>query len=214
MSIYTNNIYHRKIWESNLGPIPKDSDGRSYEIHHIDGNHFNNDINNLKCISIQEHYNIHYSQGDYKACLIMANRMKISPQEKSRLAVLSNTGSNNPSYGKYWWTDGESEIKAEIQPGPEWRRGRCFSEIHKQKFSKRSKKGENNPSFGIYWWTNGTDSVKSDICPDGWYRGQGSKPKTTNKGNTGKFWWTNGVKNKATMECPGPEWRRGRIFKS
>lgn len=58
-----SNIY-RKIWESYYGPIPTDSNGRSYEIHHIDGNRNNNDISNLKCLSIKEHYNVHYQQQD------------------------------------------------------------------------------------------------------------------------------------------------------
>ena len=41
---------YRKIWESYYGPIPKDENGISYEIHHIDGNRDNNDINNLKLV--------------------------------------------------------------------------------------------------------------------------------------------------------------------
>ena len=39
---------YRKLWESHNGPIPKDNEGRSYEIHHVDGNHQNNVIENLK----------------------------------------------------------------------------------------------------------------------------------------------------------------------
>lgn len=85
MNIYSKNSY-RKIYESFYGPIPKDSNGRSYEIHHIDGDHSNNNINNLKAVTIEEHYDIHYSQGDWAACLIMSERMKISPKEKSELA--------------------------------------------------------------------------------------------------------------------------------
>ena len=50
---------HRKIYERYNGSIP---DG--YEIHHIDGNHKNNDPKNLKAVTMQEHYNIHYQQGD------------------------------------------------------------------------------------------------------------------------------------------------------
>lgn len=68
---------YRKIWESHNGPIPKDKDGRSYEIHHIDGNHQNNDINNLRLATIQEHYDIHFSQGDYGACLAIIMRMSV-----------------------------------------------------------------------------------------------------------------------------------------
>jgi len=66
---------YRKIWESKNGPIPKDSEGRSYEIHHIDGDHSNNNINNLELVTIQKHYDIHHSQGDYGACLAIIMRM-------------------------------------------------------------------------------------------------------------------------------------------
>lgn len=81
---------YRKIWVSYNGEIPKDSQGRSYEIHHIDGNRKNNNISNLKCVSIEEHYNIHYSQEDWGACAKIANRMKDSPQLLSELASLHN----------------------------------------------------------------------------------------------------------------------------
>ena len=77
---------HRKIWQQHHGPIPKDSDGRSMEIHHIDGDHSNNNISNLKLVTIDEHYRIHYDQGDYGACVIMSHRMKLSPQEISNLS--------------------------------------------------------------------------------------------------------------------------------
>lgn len=81
-----DDYHYRKIYEQNYGPIPVDFDGRTYEIHHIDGNANNNEPSNLIAVSIQEHYNIHYKQGDYSACLIMSERMKISPEEKSELA--------------------------------------------------------------------------------------------------------------------------------
>jgi hypothetical protein len=77
---------HRKIWQQHHGPIPRDSSGRSMEIHHIDGDHSNNDISNLRLVTIQEHYQIHLNQGDWNACLRMSYRMGISPEEKSELA--------------------------------------------------------------------------------------------------------------------------------
>ena len=77
---------HRLIWESVNGSIPKDNNGRSYEIHHIDGNHTNNDISNLKLVTIQEHYDIHFSQEDWHACKLIALRMNIDPEEISRLS--------------------------------------------------------------------------------------------------------------------------------
>ena len=87
MTIYSGSNY-RKVYESYYGPIPKDKDGRSYEIHHIDGNHSNINISNLKCVTIQEHYDIHLAQGDWAACVIMGARMKISSEEISRLSSL------------------------------------------------------------------------------------------------------------------------------
>ena len=109
----SNNIYkstnYRKIYEQYYGPIPKDETGRTYEIHHIDGNRLNNDIANLQCVTIQEHYNIHYNNGDYAACILIANSMKLSAKEKSKLMTLENqkrikhgthnfVGSSNPSH--------------------------------------------------------------------------------------------------------------------
>jgi len=82
---------YRKIWKENFGTIPKDEFGRSYEIHHIDGNRNNNNITNLKCVSIQEHYDIHFSQGDYGACAKIAQRMKMPLEILSELASKHNT---------------------------------------------------------------------------------------------------------------------------
>jgi hypothetical protein len=94
MCIYCGTKHHRKIYREHFGPIPKDSDGRSYEIHHIDGNHNNNELSNLKCVSIQEHYDIHYAQGDWAACLRMKHRMSLSVEETSRLASLAAKKAN------------------------------------------------------------------------------------------------------------------------
>lgn len=77
---------YRKIWTEHFGPIPFDEDGRRCEIHHMDGDSSNNDISNLICLTIDEHYEIHYWQEDWAACLTMTKRMKITPEEKSELA--------------------------------------------------------------------------------------------------------------------------------
>ena len=80
---------HRLVWESVFGPIPKDEQNRSYEIHHIDGNHNNNKISNLQLVTIQEHYDIHFSQQDWNACRLIALRMNLNPSEISRLSSLA-----------------------------------------------------------------------------------------------------------------------------
>jgi hypothetical protein len=82
--IYTEN--YRRIWESHYGTIPKDDDGRTYEIHHIDGDSRNNDISNLKCVSIKDHYDIHHTQGDWWSCYLIAQRMDVDPKVLSDLS--------------------------------------------------------------------------------------------------------------------------------
>lgn len=80
MTIYSGNNY-RKIYERHHGPIPFDEKGRRNEIHHIDGNRMNNEITNLKCVSMEEHYDIHYSQGDWVACTRIAAKMHLTTAE-------------------------------------------------------------------------------------------------------------------------------------
>lgn len=92
MSIYQQNRssrIHRVIYEQHHGPIPKEENGRSYDIHHIDGNHLNNDPLNLKAVTLQEHYDIHYSQGDWGACRMIALRLNKSADDIANLSKAS-----------------------------------------------------------------------------------------------------------------------------
>lgn len=114
---------YRKIWEQNFGEIPKDSEGRSYEIHHKDGNRENNNTDNLICISIQEHYDIHYNQGDYGACVMIAKRMSLPSDHLSKI----QTGVKRPGVGG---------VKKGTIP---WNKGRTG---YKLKFTEEGKKSK------------------------------------------------------------------------
>lgn len=78
----TSMSIYRRLYEQAHGPIPK-----GYHIHHKDGNHSNNDLSNLIAITAKEHYDIHFSQGDYGACWAMyrTGHMTLSPEERSLL---------------------------------------------------------------------------------------------------------------------------------
>jgi hypothetical protein len=86
---------YRKVWKEHYGEIPKDIDERSYEIHHVDGNKENNNIENLICVSIQKHYDIHYKQGDYGACVMIDKRMNLPSDHLSKI----QTGVKRPGIG-------------------------------------------------------------------------------------------------------------------
>lgn len=89
MCIYCGTKHYRKIYENHHGSIPRDEDGRSYDIHHIDGDHSNNDPSNLMSVSIQQHYDIHYAQEDWIACHRLGTKMKLSPELLSLLSRLN-----------------------------------------------------------------------------------------------------------------------------
>lgn len=86
MCKYCGTTKYRKIYENHHGPIPKDQDGRTYEIHHLDRNHSNNHPDNLTALSIQEHYDIHYNHGDWASCLLISRAMNISTEQKAELS--------------------------------------------------------------------------------------------------------------------------------
>jgi len=81
---------HRRIYED-YHNVRLTSD---IEIHHIDGNHYNNDITNLMAVTIKEHFEIHLKQGDYAAAFIISHRLGVSAEEKSRLASLAASKAN------------------------------------------------------------------------------------------------------------------------
>lgn len=89
MCIYCGTTKYRKIYENHFGKIPTDLTGRVYDIHHVDGDHSNNHFSNLIAVTIAEHYQIHYDQGDFGACFMMSKRMNISPEDLSLLAKLN-----------------------------------------------------------------------------------------------------------------------------
>lgn len=111
MCIYCTTNNYRKIYENHNGIIPKYSDGRTYEIHHVDGNHSNNSPSNLTAVTIQEHYDIHYAQGDWYACkLIKLQRMDYTSEEISILT--SEQNKKRIDEGTHHFLGGEIQSKS------------------------------------------------------------------------------------------------------
>lgn len=89
---------YRKIWENVYGPIPKDSLGRTFDIHHIDGNRKNNSIENLICLSLEDHYKIHLkqfeetkSEKEFRSLVFLSKRINKSVESLTGWTVSQET---------------------------------------------------------------------------------------------------------------------------
>lgn len=103
-------VSYRKIYESQNGPIPK-----GFHIHHIDGNHNNNHIDNLRLLSAKDHYDIHKQQGDYGACwaMIRTGHLSVSDEERSfvcRQNQLKRLSDGTHQFKNFDWQSKYSKI--------------------------------------------------------------------------------------------------------
>jgi hypothetical protein len=86
-------VNYRKIWKEHYGNIPKDENGISYHIHHIDGNPENNEINNLKAISADEHARIH--ENDFILWASVGHKFWTTEGKEKRANLARVAGLNN-----------------------------------------------------------------------------------------------------------------------
>lgn len=148
----TKHTNYRKLWEiANNTTIPK-----GYHIHHVDGDHSNNEISNLICVSPEEHHNIHLSQGD-----IVALNGKF-------IQGASEAGKKGGAKSRPRWHEGNKKEnlsaslkKSYAENGGSKLKGTSITEEHKQKISIAST-GENNPMYGRTH-TDETKKILSDI---------------------------------------------------
>ena len=143
-------VNYRRLYENQVGPIPKDDDGRSYDIHHIDGNPANNDISNLKALSIKEHYDIHYAMGDWTASLLIAERMKMSPillSDLSSKAAKERIQAGNHHFSKSEWQS-QNQKRLVVEGKHNFSGGEIGRQTQKRlvKEGKHNFQGDNGPT--------------------------------------------------------------------
>ena len=89
------------------------------DIHHIDGNHTNNNPQNLQAVTLEEHYNIHKSQNDFYACFMIAQRMKVKPEDWTEMARANGKKSAKQNMkngvGLTVWAKNNPELAKEVQ---------------------------------------------------------------------------------------------------
>ena len=180
MSTYkkrTPSRVYRKIYERHYGPIPKEPNGRTYQIHHIDGDHSNNSPENLKAVTVEEHYNIHYSRGDWAACHFMTSQhLSKSPEEisdlqKKRIADGTHplAGKNNPCHqmildGTHRFIGGELQRYHGQRLVAEGKHHLLGGKIQREVNARRLESGNHHllgPSSNLAMLANGTHPSQS-----------------------------------------------------
>jgi hypothetical protein len=178
---------YRRIWTDAIGIIPTDENGRTYEIHHLNGDHSDNRLENLICVSIQEHYEIHSNQSDFQAMAAIAIRMKIPPDEQRIL---------NVEAGKMAYINNKG----------------IHGLTNEQRLINSTKGG--HACAGNLWYHNNIVETKSSKHPGlGWSEGRLPSVKCGYaKGKLLGSFWNNGCVNVRSQTSPGIEWQAGRLL--
>lgn len=104
--------------------------------------------------------------------------------------MFGRRGEESPIYGRAWWVkiDGSEETHAFEQPGPDWERGRKVVTLETREKQSQHKRGKKKSS-----------EHRAKI----------------KQSRVGLLWWVNEKGElKSQKESPGPEWKRGRKWRS
>ena len=182
--------HYRKIWETyNKQSIPD-----NFEIHHVDGDNTNNNPNNLICVSIEEHLEIHKSQNDWGA--VQAILMRVDNMDGISEAA-SKFQKQLIKEGKHNWQKMSKEER---------------SDLSKEIMQKRISDG--NPAFlGIedpIENARNAGLIAAERCAgflDTKSKSHGSKYVKGTK------WWTNPKgEHVRRVDKPIGDWSRGMVY--
>lgn len=131
---------HRMVWEFHNGPIPT-----GYDIHHINGDRADNDIDNLQMLTEQEHESLHMSTPERKE----------QSRRHIKKAIEAAKGWHSSASGAAWHSEHAKEVWAKTEP-TEYTCTNC---------------GKTYQSFGKY--VAGSNTFCSNNCKSAWRRKQG-----------------------------------------
>jgi len=177
-----NDTPHRRIFKKANGRAPK----RGYHIHHIDGDWTNNSPENLAELSPLDHFQVHFNQEDWGACVNLARVADISVEELiiaqrehglqcvergigihnkdwDHQSVIANIWKNHRP-GRKPVTDGtdiikfktDDEVEQFLSSHPNWRRGSTDRAKQGLKKSNRRITSEESTQLARQRLVNGT----------------------------------------------------------
>ena len=184
---------HRKVWHDHYGDIPLDENGVTFEIHHINSDHNDNRIDNLLCLSIEDHYQLHYEQGDYYACASLLKRIKHNVDVfEGKQSDLIYAKENHPMYGKNHSEEARSKI-SKNHSNVKGDNNPMFGRSHSEESIRKMKEGKKGQGLGIpkseETKLRMSQAVKHKTCP---HCGK------TAKGNSMFRWHFDNCKQKQT----------------
>lgn len=182
-----------RIWEDYNGQkLPQ-----NMEIHHIDGNHDNNDPNNLLAVTIEQHLEIHQKQNDYGAVQAILMRMNRSEEEVKLLAECASKHQKKLL----------SEGRHNFQLMTEEKRREISTKVGNLTKEKKIGLHRINADPILSKQNASKAGVKSREKKAGWH--DPLKSGSNYVRNT--FWWTNNItgERKRSQDCPGDNWNKG-----
>lgn len=223
---------HRAIWQKfySASLLPE------IEIHHIDGDHSNNDPANLLAVTINEHLEIHLKQKNWGAVQAIRMRMELTDNNRRLIAEAASLKQKELlKNGKHNWQkisradraaisskvgkhtrDNNLGIHA-INADPELAR-KNSSNAGKISYEKRAgfhaKQYQSESVGGTNWWINTKTNERKrrkESPGDDWKQGIGKCKSPVNaKTVKGIPWWNDGNGNKKrNIDCPGINWKKG-----
>jgi hypothetical protein len=120
----------------------------------------------------------------------------------------NSTRGGESGLGNKWWNNGTYQVFTECPPDETFIRGRL-------KFNNIGSKIGADKQRGKVWVNNGSHQmmIRNDVMPEGYRLGRLPSPKRgrPNPAAKGTLWWNDGVTQHMAVDCPGPNFRRGRL---
>lgn len=148
----------------------------------------------------------HVSSHEFEKAKRIRNNTPVPLETRIKISK-ARKGKSTKWKGGHHTTEARKNMSlAHIGQNP-WNKGKKTRPLteHEKEIQRRIQKE-------LVYWTNGVENKRCKESPgEGWHKGFTVKDRTKFATNVGKHWFTNGLNDVCVFECPGHEWRLGRV---